>query len=145
MPGDGYRDLFDSLLGGLRNAAVATLPGCNVCGGTALPLPCKACGEHSCIDHAFINRRVMLICGQCAQALEVDFDDDEPQVADTDAERVDWAFSVLGLKRGATADEVNRAFRELALKHHPDRGGNSGDFSSLQEAKTVALEHLEGR
>ncbi len=143
MPGSSdYRDLFDSLLGGLRSAAVATLPACNICGGTALPLPCSACGEYSCVDHAFINRRVKLICGQCAQALEVDFDEDEPQVADTKGERVSWAFSVLGLEQaGCTKGEVTKAFRELALKHHPDRGGDGSMFSRLQEARDIALKH----
>jgi hypothetical protein len=148
MPGepDDTRDIFGSLLGrlfdGARDFAVATLPGCNTCGGTALPLPCEACGEYSCLDHAFINRGMRMVCSQCVEALEVDFDDgDEAQVADTDAERVDWAFSVLGLQKDSSEQDINKAFRELALKHHPDRGGDQQDFSRLQEAKEVAVKY----
>jgi hypothetical protein len=148
MPGEGDdpRGLFDSLLGrlfdGARDFAVASLPGCNLCSGTALPLPCSACGEYSCLEHAFINRGIRLICGACAEALEVDFDDDEPQVADTEGERIDWAYSVLGLTRGATKEEVTKAFRALALEHHPDRGGNGADFSRVQEAHGVVLKDI---
>jgi DnaJ-class molecular chaperone len=74
----------------------------------------------------------------------VDFDDEEPQVADTEGERVAWAFSVLGLEQaGCTRAAVNKAFRELALKHHPDRGGDGAMFSRLQEARDIALEQAQ--
>jgi DnaJ family protein A protein 2 len=74
----------------------------------------------------------------------VEFDEDEPQVADIEGERVAWAFSVLGLEQaGCTEGEVTKAFRELALKHHPDRGGDGAMFSRLQEAKDIALKHSQ--
>ncbi len=50
-------------------------------------------------------------------------------------------YQVLGVERGASAEEIRRAFRKLAAKHHPDR--NQGDpgaeerFKEINEAYTV--------
>jgi len=41
---------------------------------------------------------------------------------------LDDAYATLGLGRGATIDQARSRFRELALKHHPDRGGSSEEF-----------------
>lgn len=43
-------------------------------------------------------------------------------------------YSILGVSRTATADEIKRAYRSLAMKHHPDRGGDVGRFQEIQEA-----------
>ena len=50
-----------------------------------------------------------------------------------------WALSVLGLGAGATAEEVKRAFREAALRTHPDRGGEDAAFIDARRAYEVAL------
>lgn len=42
--------------------------------------------------------------------------------------------AVLGLGNGAGADEIKGAFRKLAMKHHPDRGGDQEVFKSINEA-----------
>lgn len=50
-------------------------------------------------------------------------------------------YKTLGVKKGATADEIKKAFRKLARKHHPDV--NQGDktaedkFKDLNEAYEV--------
>lgn len=36
--------------------------------------------------------------------------------------------------QGATADEVKAAYRKLAMKHHPDRGGDPNEFVKIKEA-----------
>jgi hypothetical protein len=54
-------------------------------------------------------------------------------------------FVELGLTPGATAAEVRRAFRRLALRRHPDRGGRQEDFVRLEEAYRAALMMAELR
>ncbi|MDQ3643655.1 MAG: J domain-containing protein [Actinomycetota bacterium] len=41
---------------------------------------------------------------------------------------------VLGVCPDATAPEVTDAFRRFALRHHPDRGGDTGRFQDGLEA-----------
>jgi curved DNA-binding protein len=43
-------------------------------------------------------------------------------------------YQTLGVNRGASADEIKRAYRGLAMKHHPDRGGDANTFKQVQEA-----------
>jgi DnaJ family protein A protein 2 len=46
-------------------------------------------------------------------------------------------YNVLGISRDASHAEIKKAFRKLALEHHPDKGGNSDKFKELQEAYEV--------
>jgi len=43
-------------------------------------------------------------------------------------------YQILGLKRGATDSEVKQAYRRLASKHHPDKGGDTQRFQEIQQA-----------
>lgn len=51
------------------------------------------------------------------------------------------AFDILGLPMGADADAVNRRFREIARKIHPDKVGPEfeGLFKHLTEIRDIAL------
>jgi len=45
-------------------------------------------------------------------------------------------YEVLGLKDGATEDEIKKAYRDLALTYHPDR--NSGNKESEEKFKEIS-------
>ncbi len=47
-------------------------------------------------------------------------------------------YTTLGVKRDASADEIKKAYRTLAHKHHPDKkGGNEARFKEVNEAYQV--------
>lgn len=46
-------------------------------------------------------------------------------------------YQILGVPRTATDDEIRQAFRKLAMKHHPDRGGDAALFQEINEAHSV--------
>lgn len=43
-------------------------------------------------------------------------------------------YKTLGVERTASEDEIKQAFRRLAMKHHPDRGGDAEHFKRIEEA-----------
>lgn len=46
-------------------------------------------------------------------------------------------YQILGVPRTASQEEIKQAYRKLAMKHHPDRGGDSSQFQKIQEAYSV--------
>jgi DnaJ family protein A protein 2 len=46
-------------------------------------------------------------------------------------------YTILGVEKSATGSEIKKAFRKLAMKHHPDRGGDEELFKKIQEAHEV--------
>jgi molecular chaperone DnaJ len=46
-------------------------------------------------------------------------------------------YEVLGVGKSASPDEVKKAYRRLAVKHHPDQGGNEDSFKEVNEAYEV--------
>ncbi|MCL2451887.1 molecular chaperone DnaJ [Candidatus Saccharibacteria bacterium] len=52
------------------------------------------------------------------------------------AEKRDY-YETLGVQKGASDDEIKKAFRKLAVKHHPDKGGDEAKFKEINEAYEV--------
>jgi molecular chaperone DnaJ len=47
-------------------------------------------------------------------------------------------YEVLGVGKNASADEIKKAFRRLAVQHHPDKeGGDEAKFKEINEAYEV--------
>jgi molecular chaperone DnaJ len=47
-------------------------------------------------------------------------------------------YEILGVSKGASADEIKKAFRRLAVQHHPDKeGGDETKFKEINEAYEV--------
>lgn len=47
-------------------------------------------------------------------------------------------YEVLGVNKNSSIEDIKRAYRKLAMKHHPDRsGGNDTHFKRIQEAYDV--------
>jgi DnaJ domain len=51
----------------------------------------------------------------------------------------DEALSILGLKRGATVDEIKLAHKRLLKDFHPDKGGSDYLAAKINEAKDVLV------
>ncbi|WP_372780243.1 molecular chaperone DnaJ [Litorivivens sp.] len=60
--------------------------------------------------------------------------------AGTGAMSREQALSILGLKEGASRDDVIKAHRSLMQKLHPDRGGNDYLAAQINLAKDVLLD-----
>jgi len=43
-------------------------------------------------------------------------------------------YETLGVSKDADAKEIKTAYRKLASKHHPDKGGNTAEFQKIQAA-----------
>ena len=46
-------------------------------------------------------------------------------------------YEVMGVSPGVTQDALKKAWRDLARKHHPDRGGDADEFAAISKAYEV--------
>lgn len=46
-------------------------------------------------------------------------------------------YKLLGVERSASSEEIRKAFRKLAIKHHPDKGGDPEMFKEICKAYEV--------
>jgi len=68
-----------------------------------------------------------------------DFEDDFPQRGGRGKKNVDNSkyYELLGVDKTASDSEIKKAFRKLAMKHHPDKGGDKDYFQQLSQANDV--------
>lgn len=52
------------------------------------------------------------------------------------------ATSVLGLEQHCSIEEVEKSYKALASKYHPDKGGSHGDMVKVNEARNFLVSHL---
>ena len=57
-----------------------------------------------------------------------------PQEEPEEQKEVDYPYSVFGLKRSASEEDMKQAYRKSVLKAHPDKGGSNELFRKVQEA-----------
>ena len=46
-------------------------------------------------------------------------------------------YNTLGIQQSASDDEIKTAYRKMAMKHHPDRGGDEQKFKQIEEAYRI--------
>jgi DnaJ homolog subfamily A member 2 len=51
--------------------------------------------------------------------------------ANVDTEKL---YEVLGVEKDANEKEIKKAYRKLAVKHHPDKGGDEHLFKEINAA-----------
>jgi DnaJ-class molecular chaperone len=46
-------------------------------------------------------------------------------------------YDILGIDKNASSDEIKKAYKKLAIQHHPDKGGNQEKFKEISNAYHV--------
>jgi DnaJ domain len=46
-------------------------------------------------------------------------------------------YSILGAAKTASQDEIEQLYKRLAMRHHPDRGGDAEEMKAINEAYRV--------
>ncbi len=54
-------------------------------------------------------------------------------------------YEILGVNTSASADDIKKSYRKLAMEHHPDRGGDEDTFKEISEAYSVLSDDQQRR
>lgn len=55
-------------------------------------------------------------------------------------------YKILGVEKGASKEDIKKAFRKMAHEHHPDKqGGNDAKFKEASEAYSVLSDDVKRR
>ncbi len=53
------------------------------------------------------------------------------------------AFEIMGIQKQSSLKEIKAAYRNLCMKHHPDRGGSHEMFFKIQAAYKKVVEYAK--
>ncbi|HVW82729.1 MAG TPA: molecular chaperone DnaJ [Candidatus Paceibacterota bacterium] len=54
-------------------------------------------------------------------------------------------YETLGVEKSASKEDIKKAFRKLAQKHHPDKGGDEAKFKEVTEAYAILSDDTKRR
>eukprot|EP00392_Amoebophrya_sp_AT5.2_P014877 g15048.t1 len=54
-------------------------------------------------------------------------------------------YRLLGVQKSAGADEIRRAYKKLAVRHHPDKGGDPEEFKKINRAYEILSDPKQKR
>ena len=54
-------------------------------------------------------------------------------------------YEILGVPEDASYDQIRKAFKEIAKKEHPDKGGNEAKFKEANEAYDTLKIHRKDK
>jgi len=107
----------------------------------ALLVECSADDDSVRVLQAYLDRRFGPDWHQRASTGDTSRPDAEapPRRGPRTDMSVDEAHAILGLKPGATEEEIRAAHRKLMLLNHPDRGGSDWLAAKINRARQVLL------
>ena len=54
-------------------------------------------------------------------------------------------YETLGVDKTADQDTIKKAFRDLSMEHHPDKGGDEEKFKEIAEEQHIPINTVQGR
>ena len=54
-------------------------------------------------------------------------------------------YNILSINKGASEEDIKKAYRKASLKHHPDRGGNAEEFKKINRAYEILSDPIQKR
>ena len=93
-------------------------------------------------DYYEITKKLEQMCDRVARIMAGETIDEDDERFVVESVGIDWAWSLLGITRDATGIEIKQAYRQLAIKYHPDVSKKEGSAEKMQrinEAYELAI------